>query len=83
MLPYPFFIDLKGMVGRQDFWKGKPLKLIGFNPKYQSGVMDGTLILKDFLEKPKKAITMFPIFEYKDKKYYTYGLPIESVIINS
>lgn len=29
-LPYPFHVDADGLVGRQDFWKGDPYRVIGF-----------------------------------------------------
>ena len=29
--PYPFFIFEDGTIGRQDFWKGTPERLLGFS----------------------------------------------------
>lgn len=81
-LPYPFHIQPDGKVGRQDFWRGKPLKLIGFNPKLQTGPMKGTVIFEKFWENPKLAIGKFPIMQHKNKKYYTYGIPIKSLRVN-
>ncbi len=80
-LPYPFFIDEKGRVGRQDFWKGKPLRLIGFSKTPQTGTLD--IYLREFLSNPKLAIKKYPIFEWKDKKrsWHTYLDPIEHIEI--
>lgn len=75
-LPYPFFIDEKGNVGRQDFWKGEPLKLVGFNPKHKTGVMKNTITFEMFMADHKLCVNKFPIFEHKDGNYYTYGEPI-------
>ena len=76
-LPYPYFIDKKGMVGRQDFWKGKPKKLVGFSIKPKTG--DINFDLKDFLRKPKAAIGMYPVFENKDGNWVTKTISIESI----
>lgn len=78
-LPYPFFINADGNVGRQDFWKGRPLKLVGFNGKPNTGVDSKTIDLKLFLEKPKRAIGLYPIFEHKDGEWFTYKDPIQSI----
>lgn len=81
-LPYPFHIDEKGNVGRQDFWKGKPLKLIGFNGNPNPEVDKKTINVSMFLKSPKKAIGLYPIFENKNGDWNTYKDPIESVHIN-
>lgn len=78
-LPYPFFIDENRKVGRQDFWKGKPLKLIGFSKKSEAGKID--VYFRDFWEKPKVAIKKYPILEWKDKSWHTYTDPIEHIEI--
>ena len=78
-LPYPYFIDEKGFVGRQDFWKGKPLKLIGFSPTNLQEFDDKQIDLLTFLKDPKRAIGMYPIFLHKDKEWYTYQDKIESI----
>lgn len=79
VLPYPYFIDEKGKIGRQDFWKGEPYMLIGFNPKPKTGDMPGTIDIKIFLKDPKKCIGMYPIFAHKNGEWYTYQDQIESV----
>jgi hypothetical protein len=75
-LPYPYFIDEKGKVGRQDFWKGDPATLIGFVRSLQS--QDMALSVPNFIEEPKKAIGLFPVFADKNDKWTTYGDAIES-----
>lgn len=78
-LPYPFFIEENGNVGRQDFWRGKPLRLQGFNPTRVSGVVEGTIGLEDFFKDPQRAVGMYPIMEHEGGDFFTYGDPIESV----
>lgn len=80
-LPYPFHISETGRVGRQDFWKGSPLKLIGFNPKPNNETVKETITVWAFLKKPKSAIGMYPIFAHKNGEWYTYQDPIESISI--
>jgi len=78
-LPYPFFIDEKGLVGRQDFWKGEPFELIGFDtsPSRHKGEID----FKQFWEKPELAIGLYPIFSHKNGEWITYSDPISSIDI--
>lgn len=81
VLPYPYFIDKKGMVGRQDFWKGSPLKLIGFNGNPETGHDSKTIDVKIFLKDPQKAVGLYPIFEHKDGEWFTYSDKITRVTI--
>mgnify|MGYP001615781650 CR=1 FL=1 len=78
-LPYPYFIDAKtAEVGRQDFWKGEPLKLICFAKK---GETKGALTFEEFVANPKKAVRLYPVFEHKNGEGYTYKDPIASISI--
>jgi hypothetical protein len=77
-LPYPYFIDEKtGAVGRQDFWKGHPLKLIGFSDLPKAG--DINLTFEEFVKRPKRAVGRYPVFENEGDKWVTHTNPIESV----
>lgn len=77
LLPYPYFINRKnGLVGRQDFWKGKPYKLIGFSRKPVTGIVD--LDFEEFAKKPNSAIAMYPVFEHKNGNMTTMMIPISS-----
>ena len=77
--PYPYFIDEQGFVGRQDFWKGEPFQLIGFSPTPEQEFDEKQIDLSTFLQNPKIAIGMYPIFVYKNKEWHTYQDRIESV----
>lgn len=79
VLPYPYFIDEKGLVGRQDFWKGKPFRLLGFNREPATG--DISLMFADFRKSPKKAVGMYPVFTDKKGNWTTHTSPIESVSV--
>lgn len=78
-LPYPFFIDETGLVGRQDFWKGKPYKLMGFNGSSANKTVEPACGLEEFLKNPNLAIGKYPIFEYKNGDWHTGTNAIESV----
>lgn len=83
-LPYPFFLDEKGYVGRQDFWKGSPHMLIGFNSKPINGYDPKSIDVQAFMKDPQKAVGLYPIFAHKEGKgmeWYTYKDPIESVSV--
>ena len=84
-LPYPYFIDAKdGKVGRQDFWKGEPWKLIGFDINQKDhGESGKSITLKQFLADPKLCIGMYPIFANKSDQFYTYADPIASFKIDN
>ena len=79
-LPYPFHISREGSVMRQDFWQGKPEKLIGFNDKPVAN--DIKVSVKEFWKKPDIAIAMYPVFSNEGDKWVTHTTPIESVRIN-
>lgn len=79
-LPYPYHIDNKGNVGRQDFWKGEPLKLICFANKSNDTI--STLTFKEFWKTPKETIGKYPVFEHKNGEWYTYQDIIENIRIN-
>ena len=77
VLPYPYFIDEKGFIGRQDFWKGKPKKLLGFYNFPESG--DITLMFEDFWVEPERCVGLYPVFEHKNGEWFTSKIPIESI----
>lgn len=59
--PYPFFIgDAHGTVGRQDFWKGEPKTLLGFQATRREQRID--LSASKFWDEPALAIGMYPVF---------------------
>lgn len=78
-LPYPFFVTEDGLVGRQDFWKGKPYKLIGFNGSSANKNVEPACGLEEFLQDPTLAVGKYPIFEHEDGEWYTYEDKIDSV----
>ncbi len=78
-LPYPYFIYEKGIVGRQDFWKGKPAILLGFSFKPIAGTIE--LEFNDFWKKPKLALGMYPVFADDKDNWFTSKISIMNVEI--
>jgi len=76
-LPYPYFIEKDGLVGRQDFWKGKPYRLLGFSKKPVAG--DIELIFAEFWKSPKKATGMYAVFTSKRGQWTTSTIIIDRI----
>ena len=76
-LPYPYFIDSDGYVGKQEFWQGHPYKLIGFSKTPTAGTME--LTFSEFWKDPKQAIKMFPVMSNTEDDWFTVLEHIESV----
>lgn len=60
-LPYPFFVDEAGAVARQDFWRGDPLRVVGFQRDLAVHVID--LWWSDALEDLSAATGMYLVTE--------------------
>ena len=79
-LPYPWHIDPEtGDVDRQDFWKGDPARLMGFQAEID--VQRVALHRKDFAADPQKAVGMFAVFLRKDGSMYNIEVPITDVTV--
>lgn len=79
-VPYPFHIEAEtGNVGRQDFWKGDPLRLMGF--QNDADVQRVNVLYREFAADPQIAEGKFAIFMRADGSMYTDMLPIDSVTV--
>lgn len=71
-LPYPWHVNEKGEVLKQEFWKGDPVALIGFAPA--SNHYDIAVELKDVLEKGVEIIKdLLPIFATSAGDWATFN----------
>lgn len=75
-LPYPYFISEDGSVGRQDFWKGNPKKLIGFSAEPEAGSID--LSVEELFRDAWNAQGLYAVFENEDGEWVTQTTAIES-----
>jgi len=58
-VPYPHHLDEQGNVGRQDFWRGDPLKVIGFSRTKRVG----TVSIYGFNpEHTEELVGRYPVF---------------------
>jgi hypothetical protein len=60
VLPYPFHVDAAtGDIGRQDFWRGNPAAVIGFQRDADVHTID--LAWADAVADPQQAVGMFTV----------------------
>lgn len=76
-LPYPFHVKEDGSVDRQDFWRGDPEAVVGFQADVNVQSVD--LWWEDAVKDPDAIVGMFPVMIEKGKGFYTYTVAIESV----
>ena len=76
-LPYPFHVDPEtGDVGRQDFWKGDPARLLGFQ---RGNIQRVDLTVKAWAADPQQAVGMCPVFLRADGSMFNLTNPIMTV----
>jgi hypothetical protein len=76
-LPYPYFADESGMVGRQDVWKGHPTQVIGFQS--DPNVMEIDLLWQDAIQDPERASGMYLVTADSEGTFTTHLTIVESV----
>lgn len=79
-LPYPFHIDEAGFVLRQDFWRGKPLRLVGFVD--DPDVYKISLNVEDWQADPDAAIGKHPVLSNREGRFSTYTGAVETVTVS-
>jgi hypothetical protein len=78
VMPYPWHVIVSdGAIGRQDFWRGNPLGLLGFANKPRGGAVN--LAFSVWTANPDRAIGKYPVFMDGVGNFSTGPLPIESV----
>lgn len=58
-LPYPFHVEQDGSVLRQDFWRGDPKRVVGFQRDLAKQQID--LYWSDAWKDPEQAIGMYVV----------------------
>lgn len=80
-LPYPYHVDAAtGDVGRQDFWKGAPFRVLGFQKDVDVQQVD--LRWEDAAADPDQIVGMFAVMlDTSEEEPHMYNLtrPISSV----
>lgn len=76
-LPYPFHCDKDGNVQRQDFWRGKPLRVVGFAADLAVHKVD--LRWREAFDVPTRALGMYVVSQNADGSVFTHLTAVESV----
>jgi hypothetical protein len=80
-LPYPYHVGPEGVIGRQDFWKGEPARLIGFQSS--ADVQRCDVYFTEFWENPEVAVGKFPIFSDAGGGFWNHRHPVTSVTVHA
>jgi hypothetical protein len=73
-LPYPFHIDDDGSVLRQDFWRGEPARLLGFQSTQEHRV---DLFAHEWLATTDEAPEgWYPVFQDSDGGIWAHAYPV-------
>jgi hypothetical protein len=78
-LPYPFQVGEDGMVGDQDFWRGDPSAVLGFQDDVD--VQRVNLHWEDVVKDPQAAVGKFPVMISRGGGMYTYTVAIGSASV--
>jgi hypothetical protein len=81
-LPYPFVVNENGDVLGQEFWRGDPKAVVGFQDDV--AVQKVNLWWRDVVADPQLAVGKYPVMvqdteNSKGTHMYTYVIAIESV----
>ena len=76
-LPYPFHVRPDGEVGRQDFWHGEPLRVLGFQDRVDVQRID--LWWRDAAADPQRAVGKYIVTQDADGSMATHQLAVQSV----
>lgn len=77
VLPYPFFVQPGGLIGRQDFWRSNPRALVGFAPLDDDHTIE--VSLGEFFADPQSAVGLQPVLADAKGNWATYPGRVESV----
>lgn len=79
-LPYPFHVDEAGLIGRQEFWRGDPYRVIGFQRHRAVHRVD--IAWSEVWERPELAIGKYLVTSDESGTFSTHQSPIGSVTPN-
>jgi hypothetical protein len=74
--PYPFLVTEDGFVLDQDFWRGDPERIVGFQNDEEIQRID--VWWSDVVKDPELAVGKFPVMVEKGQGLYTYTVAVES-----
>lgn len=77
-VPYPFHIEPDGSVARQDFWRGDPQMLLGFQEtadRQRVVLLTAAWLAGDL----QKAVGMWPVFSTSNGGMWAHRHPVQRV----
>lgn len=80
-LPYPLFVEDDGSVGRQDFWDGRILRVVGFMKDLAVQQVD--LWWKDAVTDPQKAVGMYVVGVDSEDRMFNLDTAVDSAEVLS
>lgn len=79
-LPYPYHVEAEtGDVGRQEFWHGTPLRVLGFQQDADIQIVD--LSWREAAAVPDRIVGMFPVLLHKSGGIYNETCPITKISV--
>lgn len=75
-MPYPFYIEPDGSVAAQDFWRGEPAALIGFQRVADVHTVD--VLADDWLSGEADVLGMHPVFVDAGGGFWSHRHPVMS-----
>lgn len=76
-LPYPLFVDGDGAVGRQEFWNGRILRVVGF--QRDLAVQQVDLWWTSAWADPQQAVGMYIVATDRDGGMFNLDTAVESI----
>lgn len=77
--PYPFFVRKDGSVGRQDFWAGLVVRVVGFQRDLAVAAVD--LSWTEAWADPARAVGMYLVTSNESGEWSTHQTAIESITV--
>lgn len=68
-LPYPYHVHQDGSIGRQDFWRGEPKRVVGFTADLAKQQVD--LWWHEAFAEPERAVGMYLVTQNEDGNMHT------------
>jgi hypothetical protein len=78
-LPYPFHVAEDGSVLRQDFWRGDPLRILGFTARPEPG--DIVLWWADAVKDPQQAVGLYMVSQDSKGNMASHVIAVSAVTV--
>lgn len=76
-VPLPFQVAADGTIGRQEHWRGRPLRLVGFADQPETGRVD--VHVEAWWNEPETAVNRYPVLVNADGSMATATVAVERI----